>query len=248
MSDKVDRSRYHRRPGRHDARSMRADAPAELDRLLASIRACRRCVEAPDGSHCRMSRVRCCGRAGTARLAVCSQAPGTRVHASGIPFTDASGDRLRDWMGVTPAGVLRRGPRRHRAHGVLLSRAGRQGRRPAAAERMRQALASRPCSTALPQLELVLAVGSYAQRLHLGDGGGSQSAGDHARLAEASAAQERARASCRCRIPPGATMAGSSAIPGSRTELLPVLRREVRTTACEHGPEKTACSRRKIFY
>ncbi len=38
----------------------------------------------------------------TARLAVCSQAPGTRVHASGTPFTDRSGDRLRDWMGVTP--------------------------------------------------------------------------------------------------------------------------------------------------
>ncbi len=37
----------------------------------------------------------------TARLAVCSQAPGTRVHESGIPFTDASGDRLRDWMGVS---------------------------------------------------------------------------------------------------------------------------------------------------
>src|SRR6185437_5024044 len=37
----------------------------------------------------------------TARLAVCSQAPGTRVYRSGTPFTDASGDRLRDWMGVS---------------------------------------------------------------------------------------------------------------------------------------------------
>ena len=88
--------------GRHDARSMRARA-TELDRLLASIRACRFCVETPQRrSHCRTSRVRCCARAARRGLAICSQAPGTRVHASGIPFTDPSGDRLRDWMGVTP--------------------------------------------------------------------------------------------------------------------------------------------------
>ena len=37
-----------------------------------------------------------------ARLAICSQAPGTRVHASGTPFTDASGDRLRQWLGIGP--------------------------------------------------------------------------------------------------------------------------------------------------
>ena len=35
-------------------------------------------------------------------IAICGQAPGTRVHASGMPFTDPSGDRLRAWMGVTP--------------------------------------------------------------------------------------------------------------------------------------------------
>ncbi|HEY3812703.1 MAG TPA: uracil-DNA glycosylase family protein [Caulobacteraceae bacterium] len=34
------------------------------------------------------------------RLLICGQAPGRRVHASGAPFTDASGDRLRDWLGV----------------------------------------------------------------------------------------------------------------------------------------------------
>ncbi len=35
-----------------------------------------------------------------ARILVAGQAPGARVHASGIPFDDASGDRLRDWMGL----------------------------------------------------------------------------------------------------------------------------------------------------
>lgn len=35
-----------------------------------------------------------------ARLLVCGQAPGARVHASGVPFDDPSGDRLRDWLGL----------------------------------------------------------------------------------------------------------------------------------------------------
>jgi uracil-DNA glycosylase len=35
-----------------------------------------------------------------ARLLIAGQAPGARVHASGRPFTDASGDRLRDWLGL----------------------------------------------------------------------------------------------------------------------------------------------------
>jgi uracil-DNA glycosylase len=38
-----------------------------------------------------------------ARILIAGQAPGARVHASGRPFTDRSGDRLRDWMGVTEA-------------------------------------------------------------------------------------------------------------------------------------------------
>ncbi|WP_297493907.1 uracil-DNA glycosylase family protein, partial [Acidocella sp.] len=36
----------------------------------------------------------------SARLLVISQAPGTKVHGSGLPFDDASGDRLRGWMGI----------------------------------------------------------------------------------------------------------------------------------------------------
>jgi len=36
-----------------------------------------------------------------ARILIAGQAPGTRVHASGIPFDDPSGNRLRDWLGVT---------------------------------------------------------------------------------------------------------------------------------------------------
>ncbi|PRY25593.1 uracil-DNA glycosylase [Aliiruegeria haliotis] len=38
-----------------------------------------------------------------ARLLIAGQAPGARVHASGIPFDDPSGDRLRDWLGLDRA-------------------------------------------------------------------------------------------------------------------------------------------------
>ena len=34
------------------------------------------------------------------QMLVCGQAPGARVHASGVPFDDPSGDRLRDWLGL----------------------------------------------------------------------------------------------------------------------------------------------------
>lgn len=36
----------------------------------------------------------------TSRILIVGQAPGSRVHASGVPFDDASGDRLRDWLGI----------------------------------------------------------------------------------------------------------------------------------------------------
>lgn len=69
-----------------------------LDGLLAAIRACRACEGAlPLGP-------RPVVQAGAgARLLIVGQAPGTRVHASGIPWSDASGVRLRDWLGIGEA-------------------------------------------------------------------------------------------------------------------------------------------------
>jgi uracil-DNA glycosylase len=69
-----------------------------LDGLLQEIRACRAC--APELPHeprpvVRVSR--------DTRLLICGQAPGRKVHESGLPFDDASGDRLREWLGVDRA-------------------------------------------------------------------------------------------------------------------------------------------------
>jgi uracil-DNA glycosylase len=66
-----------------------------LDQLLTEIRACRACAgELPHEP-------RPVVRVGhETRLLICGQAPGRRVHESGLPFDDPSGDRLRRWLGV----------------------------------------------------------------------------------------------------------------------------------------------------
>ena len=68
---------------------------AELDRLLREVRACRRCAPSlPLGPRPVLrADVR-------ARILIVGQAPGTRVHATGIPWNDPSGDRLRAWLQV----------------------------------------------------------------------------------------------------------------------------------------------------
>lgn len=72
-----------------------ATAQTRLDAMLAEARACRVCEAfLPLGPR---PVVR--GRA-SARLMIVSQAPGTRVHETGLSFNDRSGDRLRDWLGI----------------------------------------------------------------------------------------------------------------------------------------------------
>lgn len=70
-------------------------ADAALEALLAEVRACRICEgHLVDG-------VRPVLRVGQgARIAIAGQAPGIRVHRSGVPWDDPSGDRLRDWLQV----------------------------------------------------------------------------------------------------------------------------------------------------
>lgn len=68
---------------------------ASLPALLTEIRACTRCAAAlPHGPRPVLQ------AAASSRILVAGQAPGRKVHASGLPFDDASGDRLRAWMGV----------------------------------------------------------------------------------------------------------------------------------------------------
>ena len=144
---------------------------AELDGMLAAIRACRRCVEAPQGKPLPHEPRPVLRASASARLAVCSQAPGTRVHASGTPFTDASGDRLREWMGVSPQEFYDETrvaivPMGFCFPGQDANGADLPPRRECAP------LWHRDLFAALPQIELVLAIGSYAQAFHLGGAAG----------------------------------------------------------------------------
>jgi len=73
-----------------------ADTP--LDRLLVDIRACRICE-----AHLPVDPRPVLAASASARLLIASQAPSRKVHMSGIPWDDASGARLRDWLGIDAA-------------------------------------------------------------------------------------------------------------------------------------------------
>jgi len=143
-------------------------AAAPLDGLLTQIRACRICAENPLRGKPLPHEPRPVIRASkSARICVAGQAPGTRVHATGIPFNDPSGDRLRDWMGVTrdtfydesriaivPMGFCFPG---------LDDKGGDLPPRKECAPAWRDQVFEH-----LPNLELVLLIGQYAQTWHLG--------------------------------------------------------------------------------
>lgn len=140
-----------------------------LSQLHAGIRACRVCRDTPQfGAALPHEPNPVCVPSATARICISGQAPGTRVHASGKPFTDPSGVRLRDWMGIgedvfydpgrvsiVPMGFCFPG---HDKHGGDLP-----------PRRECRAIWHDRVFAAMPQLELVIAVGLYAQDYHMGD-------------------------------------------------------------------------------
>jgi uracil-DNA glycosylase len=129
--------------------------------LLAAIRACRACADQlPLGP-------RPIVQAGAAaRLLIVGQAPGAKVHASGVPWDDASGERLRDWLGVDrttfhdPARVA------IMPIGYCYPGRGRGGDLPPRRE-CAQLWHARLLAQ-LPKIELVLLLGWHAQRHFLG--------------------------------------------------------------------------------
>jgi len=132
--------------------------PMPLDALLDEIRACRAC--AAELTHDPRPVVRVTP---DTRLLICGQAPGRRVYESGLPFDDASGDRLRDWLGVDRDTFYG-----HPAFGVAGMafcfpgtdpKGGDYPPMPRCAARWQA-----PLLSVLPKVELTLLVGGYAQR------------------------------------------------------------------------------------
>lgn len=136
-----------------------------LKPLLAEIRACRLCeVYLQDGPRPVVQ------AATSSRLLIVSQAPGRKVHATGIPFNDASGDRLRGWLGIDRDTF-------YDAHRIAIvpmgfcfpgsSRGGDLPPRPECAPTWHPRLLP-----LLTKVQLTLAIGQYAQAGLLGARGG----------------------------------------------------------------------------
>jgi uracil-DNA glycosylase len=133
---------------------------ADLNGVAAAARACTRCADLPLGPN-PVFRVDA-----AARVALVSQAPSTGAHRSSIPWQDASGTRLRDWLGMSleefhgprlailPAGLCYPG---------RLPRGGDLPPRPGCAALWHGALLA-----GMPGIRLTLLIGAHAQALRLG--------------------------------------------------------------------------------
>lgn len=133
-----------------------------LDALLAAVRACRACeAHLPFGPRPVLQ------AAATARILIVGQAPGARVHQSGIPWDDPSGVRLREWMGVTKEDFYDESRIAIIPMGYCYPGRGNGGdlppRRECAQLWLDQLLAK------LPLIELTLLIGQHAQRHFLGN-------------------------------------------------------------------------------
>ena len=140
---------------------------AEIAALEAEVRACRICRDAPIGAPLPHEPRPVVRMSASARILVAGQAPGVRVHASGLPFTDASGDRLRAWMGIDAATFYDRSKVAVLAMGFCFPGHDATGGDLPPRRECARAWRAR-LMAAMPQIELVLAVGRPAQVWHLG--------------------------------------------------------------------------------
>ncbi|WP_227103906.1 uracil-DNA glycosylase family protein [Chromobacterium rhizoryzae] len=128
--------------------------------LLQAVRACRLCADSlPHGPRPVLQ------WHPDARILIAGQAPGRRVHASGLPFDDPSGERLRDWLGVDKTVFYDETRIAILPMAFCYPGTGPSGDLPpppqcAAAWR-------RPLLAGLPHLQLTILLGQYAQRYHL---------------------------------------------------------------------------------
>lgn len=151
---------------RHAAPDAAASYPPHRDKIgqvRAELRRCTHCA-----AHLPLGPRPIFQIGSQARVLIASQAPGTRAHASGQTFDDRSGDRLRDWLGVTRPKFY--DPDRFAIVPMGLCYPGRGTSgdappRPECAPLWRARI-----QAVLPQIRLVLLVGSHAQNHYLGRG------------------------------------------------------------------------------
>jgi len=131
-----------------------------FDLLVTSVRACTLCANTLENGVRPVLQVN-----PDARVLIAGQAPGAKVHATGIPFNDASGIRLRQWMGIDNSTFYDEKYIAILPMGFCYPGKGRSGDLPPVplcAHTWRNKLVK-----ALPNIELTLAIGQYAQAWHL---------------------------------------------------------------------------------
>ncbi|WP_304186847.1 uracil-DNA glycosylase family protein [Phenylobacterium aquaticum] len=138
-----------------------------LEAILSDIAACRAC--AGDLPHTPRPVVMVKRET---RILICGQAPGRRVHESGLPFTDPSGDRLRAWMGIDAQTFYGRPEIGVAAMAFCFPGTNPKGGDYPPPPRC-AALWRKPLLAALPKVELTLLVGGYAQAWALGEAAGA---------------------------------------------------------------------------
>ena len=132
-----------------------------LKNLLREIRSCRHCADSlPLGPRPVLR------ASSTARLLIVGQAPGARVHASGVPWDDPSGDRLRQWMCMAPQQFYDESHVAIVPMGFCYPGRGKSGDLPPPPDCA--PLWHARLLKHMPHLELILLVGSYAQNHYLG--------------------------------------------------------------------------------
>lgn len=199
-----------------------------LDSLLAEIRACRLCE-----AHLPLGPRPVLRASATARLLIVGQAPGRRVHASGVPWDDASGRRLREWMGVDVDTFY--DERRIAIVPMGFCYPGRAGSGDAPPRRECRDTWHPRLPPLLPGVRLTLLVGQYAQAYVLGERrGGSLTA-------TVRAWREYAPRFVPLPHPSPRNVGWFKANPWFEAEVLPALRGHVQAAlAVQHAPAAAA--------
>lgn len=133
-----------------------------LETLLTQVRACRVC-----SSHLPLEPRPMIRASTTAKLLIVGQAPGIKVHNTGIPWNDRSGDRLRSWLGLERERFYNKAWVAIMPMGFCYPGIDKQGGdkppRPECAPLWHASI-----RRFMPNIQLTLLVGSYAQRYYLG--------------------------------------------------------------------------------
>ncbi|MES2180842.1 MAG: uracil-DNA glycosylase family protein [Pseudomonadota bacterium] len=133
---------------------------SSLESLLIEVRACVLCAE-----HLPLGPRPVVQAHSQARILIAGQAPGRKVHETGIPFNDASGDRLRAWLGISREVFYDPKQVAILPMGFCFPGTGKSGDlppRPECAPAWRAALLSH-----MQDIKLTLVIGQYAQAYHL---------------------------------------------------------------------------------